>query len=267
MPRELGPFGPARSGAAWPCSVAVPFFHAFFTPVETSASRRAGTLDRTKIVAIGSLLPEVSMSLHRFARLPHSRPAIVRSLQQYEQALELSVSYYARSAGDDPERRSTPIRLRHAAHCLRAGLMVMATDRDGVPLLTQSIEADRGAGSACERSRACARRGGARLAARRLRGLDPPLWRHPARLSRATCWRCRSRTSATSFSAPRRCCATASRRCCRRGTRARRATATCSACTRSAWRRPRCIRAPKTPAGARSRSIRATPGPCTPSRT
>jgi tetratricopeptide (TPR) repeat protein len=62
------------------------------------------------------------------------------SLQQFEQALGLSVSY-----------RLDPLASIQAAleadpgfamgHCLRAGLMIMATDRMGVPLLTESIEA------------------------------------------------------------------------------------------------------------------------------
>lgn len=62
------------------------------------------------------------------------------SVAQYEQALELSVSY-----------RLDPLAVIQAAlqadpgfamgHCLRAGLMIMATDRMVVPLLTESIEA------------------------------------------------------------------------------------------------------------------------------
>jgi tetratricopeptide (TPR) repeat protein len=62
------------------------------------------------------------------------------SLQQFEQALQLSVSY-----------RLDPLATIQAAlaaepdfamgHCLRAGLMIMATDRMVVPLLTESIEA------------------------------------------------------------------------------------------------------------------------------
>jgi tetratricopeptide (TPR) repeat protein len=61
-------------------------------------------------------------------------------LQQYEDALDLSVSYVldplaaVQSAIDrDPDFAS--------AHCLRAGLMIMSTDRTTTPLLTQSIEA------------------------------------------------------------------------------------------------------------------------------
>lgn len=62
------------------------------------------------------------------------------SLAQFEQALELGVSY-----------RLDPLAKIQAAldadpgfamgHCLRAGLMIMATDRMAVPLLTESIEA------------------------------------------------------------------------------------------------------------------------------
>lgn len=62
------------------------------------------------------------------------------SLQQYETALDLSLSY-----------RLDPLAVIQAAldadpsfamgHCLRAGLMVMASDRTVVPLLTESVEA------------------------------------------------------------------------------------------------------------------------------
>jgi tetratricopeptide (TPR) repeat protein len=62
------------------------------------------------------------------------------SLDQFEQALELSVSY-----------RLDPLATIQAAleadpefamgHCLRAGLMIMATDRTVMPLLSESIEA------------------------------------------------------------------------------------------------------------------------------
>jgi tetratricopeptide (TPR) repeat protein len=62
------------------------------------------------------------------------------SLAQFEQALQLSVSY-----------RLDPLVTIQAAleadpdfaigHCLRAGLMIMATDRMVMPLLTESIEA------------------------------------------------------------------------------------------------------------------------------
>jgi tetratricopeptide (TPR) repeat protein len=62
------------------------------------------------------------------------------SLHQFEQALDLSLSY-----------RLDPLATIQAAlqedpgfamgHCLRAGLMIMATDRMGVPLLSESIEA------------------------------------------------------------------------------------------------------------------------------
>src|SRR5687768_15755099 len=62
------------------------------------------------------------------------------SLSQFERALELSVSY-----------RLDPLAAIQAAvdadpgfamgHCLRAGLMIMATDRMVLPLLTESVEA------------------------------------------------------------------------------------------------------------------------------
>lgn len=62
------------------------------------------------------------------------------SLAQFEQALQLSVSYrldplaiIQAALEDDPEFAM--------GHCLRAGLMIMATDRRVMPLLTESIEA------------------------------------------------------------------------------------------------------------------------------
>jgi hypothetical protein len=73
------------------------------------------------------------MSLHdlRGAPVSTSNRALLR---QYEHALELSVSYRldplaaVQTAIDaDPDFAS--------AHCLRAGLMVMATDRTAAPLL------------------------------------------------------------------------------------------------------------------------------------
>ena len=61
-------------------------------------------------------------------------------LAQYEQALELSVSYRldplaAIQAALDTDRGFA------MGHCLRAALMIMATDRMVLPLLTESIEA------------------------------------------------------------------------------------------------------------------------------
>ncbi|MGH8175309.1 MAG: tetratricopeptide repeat protein [Steroidobacter sp.] len=61
-------------------------------------------------------------------------------LHQYEQALDLSVSYFLdplaaiqTAIDSDPGFAS--------GHCLRAGLMIMASDRMVLPLLAQSIEA------------------------------------------------------------------------------------------------------------------------------
>lgn len=79
------------------------------------------------------------MSLHDSRGCPvSSRNAV--SLAHYEQALELSVSY-----------RLDPLAAIQAAvdadpgfamgHCLRAGLMIMATDRMVLPLLAESVEA------------------------------------------------------------------------------------------------------------------------------
>ena len=75
-------------------------------------------------------------------------------LQQYEHALDLSLSYRLdplakiQAAIDaDPEFA--------AAHCLRAGLMIMASDRMATPLLAESIEAvERSGRRANERERA-----------------------------------------------------------------------------------------------------------------
>jgi tetratricopeptide (TPR) repeat protein len=62
------------------------------------------------------------------------------SLQQYEQALDLSLSYQLdplatiqKALDADPTFAM--------GHCLRAGLAVMATDRGAVPMLTESVEA------------------------------------------------------------------------------------------------------------------------------
>jgi hypothetical protein len=70
---------------------------------------------------------------------PTSAPSSV-SLQQYEQALELSASYQLdplatiqKAIDADPTFAM--------GHALRAGLAVMASDRGAVPLLTESVEA------------------------------------------------------------------------------------------------------------------------------
>jgi tetratricopeptide (TPR) repeat protein len=76
------------------------------------------------------------------------------ALRCYEQALDLSVSYFLDPAAliqsaleEDPSFA--------AGHCLRAGLMILATDRSVLPLLSQSIEAIEGLGRrANERERA-----------------------------------------------------------------------------------------------------------------
>lgn len=75
-------------------------------------------------------------------------------LAQFEQALDLSVSYrldplaaIQSALQDDPGFAM--------GHCLRAGLMIMATDRTAVPLLAESIEAIEAMGRrANERERA-----------------------------------------------------------------------------------------------------------------
>ena len=196
---------------------------------------------------------------------PTSTPSSV-SLQQYEQALELSAELRARSAGDDPDGAGRGSDLRDGS-LPACGAGDHGNRPRGVALLTRERRGHRGAGTPRQRSRACPCRGGAHAGCRATSPARSSATATSCSIIRTTCWRCRSRTSATSSSAPPRCCATGSRRCCRRGIRARRATATCSACTRSVWRRLRCIRAPKTSAGARSTSIGATRGRSTPLRT
>ena len=70
---------------------------------------------------------------------PTSAPSSV-SLQQFEQALELSLSYQLdplatiqKAIDADPAFAM--------GHALRAGLAVMATDRGAVPMLQESVEA------------------------------------------------------------------------------------------------------------------------------
>jgi tetratricopeptide (TPR) repeat protein len=62
------------------------------------------------------------------------------ALQQYERAMELSAGYFL-----DPLATIQTALDAHPAfamgHCLRAALMVMATDRNAVPMLAESIEA------------------------------------------------------------------------------------------------------------------------------
>jgi len=79
------------------------------------------------------------MSLHDSRGCPVST-ADPTALQQYEQALELSAGYFLdplatiqKALDADPTFVT--------GHCLRAGLMVMATDRNVLPLLAQSVEA------------------------------------------------------------------------------------------------------------------------------
>lgn len=84
---------------------------------------------------------------------PTSAPSSV-SLQQYEQALELSASYQLdplatiqKAIDADPTFAM--------GHALRAGLALMATDRGAVPLLAESVEAIEALGRrAVERERA-----------------------------------------------------------------------------------------------------------------
>ena len=87
-----------------------------------------------------------------------STPSSV-SLQQYEQALELSLSYeldplatIQKALDADPAFAM--------GHCLRAGLAIMATDRGALPLLAESVEAIEGLGRrATDRERAHAAAG------------------------------------------------------------------------------------------------------------
>jgi tetratricopeptide (TPR) repeat protein len=93
------------------------------------------------------------MSLHDSRGVPVSTSSRTL-LQQYEHALELSVSYTLDplaviQAAIDAEPQFA------AGHCVRAGLMVMSSDRMAAPLLSQSIEAVENLGKrANERERA-----------------------------------------------------------------------------------------------------------------
>jgi tetratricopeptide (TPR) repeat protein len=79
------------------------------------------------------------MSLHDSRGCPVSTSSAV-ALQQYEQALELSAGYFldplATIQGAIDADPSFVM-----GHCLRAALMVMATDRSVLPLLAESIDA------------------------------------------------------------------------------------------------------------------------------
>jgi tetratricopeptide (TPR) repeat protein len=79
------------------------------------------------------------MSLHDSRGCPVSSQNAA-AMQRYERALDLSVSYFLdplatiqAALDEDPDFV--------AGHCLRAGLMIMASDRSAAPLLTQSVEA------------------------------------------------------------------------------------------------------------------------------
>lgn len=76
------------------------------------------------------------------------------SLERYERALDLSLSYFLDPfATIDAALEEDPAFA--AGHCLRAGLIVMSTDRSMTPQLAQSIEAVEGLGRrANERERA-----------------------------------------------------------------------------------------------------------------
>jgi tetratricopeptide (TPR) repeat protein len=70
---------------------------------------------------------------------PTSAPTSV-SLQQYEQALQLSASYELDPLATIQKAIDTDPTFA-IGHCLRAGLAVMATDRGAVPMLAESVEA------------------------------------------------------------------------------------------------------------------------------
>jgi hypothetical protein len=96
---------------------------------------------------------EVCMSLQDSRGVPVSTSNRAL-LQQYEHALDLSVSYVL-----DPLAAVESVIDREpdfaSAHCLRAGLMILATDRTTTPPLMQSIEAVEALGRrANERERA-----------------------------------------------------------------------------------------------------------------
>jgi hypothetical protein len=84
---------------------------------------------------------------------PTSAPSSV-SLQQYEQALELSASYQLDPLATIQKAIDTDPSFA-MGHALRAGLAVMATDRGAVPMLQESVEAIEALGRrAVERERA-----------------------------------------------------------------------------------------------------------------
>ena len=89
------------------------------------------------------------------------------ALEHYEAALELTASYFV-----DPLATITAA-IEHEptcaiAHCLRAALGVMSSERGALPMIRESVESHRGARHARQRSRTCACRRGPRLARGRL---------------------------------------------------------------------------------------------------
>lgn len=78
----------------------------------------------------------------------------VRCLQQYEQAVELAVGYYLDPLAILQEILEDDAQFA-AAHCLRAALMLTATDKSVLPMLRESVEAIESLGRrAHERERA-----------------------------------------------------------------------------------------------------------------
>src|SRR5690606_1379842 len=115
-------------------------FHGFFTGVETLGSRdlRTKAITRRMSGAI-TICGGKAMSLTDCRGVPVSTQSRAL-LQQYERAVDLTAGYFAdpfatiqAALDEDPAFA--------AGHCLRAGLIVTATDRNLVPVLAESIQA------------------------------------------------------------------------------------------------------------------------------
>ena len=132
-------------------------------------------------------------------------------------------------------------------HILRAEVCITMWERGVLPEVRRGLEQlERLAPSATDRERmhiaairdwAAGRLGGHARAARSA----------ARRLSRPTCWPCRSATSPTSTTAIATTCAAASPACCRRGAATCRAMGSCSACWRSGSRSAATTAAPRRP--------------------
>jgi hypothetical protein len=172
------------------------------------------------------------------------------ALEMHELAVDQALGYFGNpletldeALGEDADFA--------AAHALRADLAVMSSERGALPLIRQSLEAfERIGNRANARERAHVAAARAWLEgdfARSAQLYGAIAIEHPRDLVALP------RTSSTSTSATRPCCAITSPRPCRTGTTMSPAMATCSACMPSASRRPATTHAPRTSAATRSR--------------